>query len=124
MRILVVEDTPEPRELMSWLLQAFGYEVIEARDGEEALRLIELERPDLVLCDIQMPKLDGYEVARRLRALPQTADLPLVAITAFAMRGDEAKALAAGFTGYISKPIAPERFVGQVESFLTMVSPA
>jgi two-component system cell cycle response regulator len=117
-RILVIEDNAENLKLMSYLLKAFQHTVYTASDGEEGLEAARRELPDLILCDLQMPKLDGYGVVRAVRKDPRLAGLPLVAVTAYAMRGDRDKVLAAGFTGYISKPIIPEEFVGQVERFL------
>jgi CheY-like chemotaxis protein len=117
-RILVIEDNPTNMELMLYLLTAFGHTTIAARDGEEgveaALRLI----PDLILCDLALPKLDGYGVARRLRADERLRAVPLIAVTASAMVGDRDKVIAIGFDGYISKPITPETFVAEVESYL------
>ena len=117
-RILVVEDNQENRELMTYLLTAFGHTVFAAQDGEEGLEAARRELPDLVLSDLQMPKVDGYELARSFRQDPRLATRPLVAVTSYAMRGDREKVLAAGFDAYISKPIVPEEFVNQVERFL------
>jgi CheY-like chemotaxis protein len=117
-RILVVEDNEANLELMTYLLKAFGYGVLMAWDGEEGLQVARREKPDLILCDLQMPKLDGYELVRRLRLDPTLSAYPVFAITAYAMRGDRDKAMAAGFDGYIPKPIIPEQFIGQVEEFL------
>ncbi len=116
--ILIIEDNPANLELMEYLLTAHGYTVLTARDGEEGLEAARRERPDLILCDIQLPGIDGYEVARRIKASSALRDIPLVAVTAFAMVGDRDKVLAAEFDGYLSKPIAPETFVQQVENFL------
>jgi len=123
-RILVIEDNADNLELMTYLLKAFGHTVFEARDGAEGLNAVKRELPDLVLCDLQMPKVDGYEVAKAVRRDPVLAKLPLVAVTAYAMRGDRDRVLAAGFDGYISKPIVPEEFVGQVERFLEANQPS
>jgi two-component system, cell cycle response regulator len=117
-RILVIEDNKENLELMTYLLNAFGYQVLTARDGQEGLEVVRRELPDLVLSDLQMPKIDGYELARVVRQDLRLAKVPLVAVTAYAMRGDRDRVIAAGFDGYISKPINPEEFVGQVERFL------
>jgi two-component system cell cycle response regulator len=117
-RILIVEDNPTNLQLMSYLLQSFGYSVEPAYDGEEALALIGRESLDLIICDIQLPKMDGFEVARRLKLDQRFHRIPLIAVTAFAMVGDRDKVLAAGFDGYISKPIMPKSFVSQVEAFL------
>ncbi|HXA84564.1 MAG TPA: response regulator [Candidatus Dormibacteraeota bacterium] len=104
-KILVAEDNPSNRELFRELLESWGYEVIEAVDGEAALKAASEGSPDAVLLDIQMPLLDGYEVLRRLRQDPKLAHLRVMALTAFAMRGDREKALAFGFNAYHSKPI-------------------
>jgi two-component system cell cycle response regulator len=118
-RILMIEDNPENLALMRYLLRAFGHDTVEAQDGEEGLVLAAGESAlDLILCDVHLPRLDGYEVARRLKAEPGLAEIPRVAVTALAMVGDKDKVLAAGFDGYIAKPIAPREFVGQVEGFL------
>jgi two-component system cell cycle response regulator len=116
-RILVIEDNPTNLDLMTYLLKAFGYETLVAQDGEVGLELASRERPDLIICDIQIPKVDGYEVARLLKSDPTLRAIPLVAVTAYAMVDDRDKALAAGFDGYITKPIEPETFVQQVEVF-------
>ena len=118
-RILIIEDNADNLRLMGYLLQAFGHEVVSAEDGEAGLRLAEQEAGlDLILCDVHLPKLDGYEIARQLAAHPRRGQVPLVAVTALAMVGDREKVMAAGFDGYIEKPIAPRELVGQVESFL------
>jgi two-component system cell cycle response regulator len=117
-RILVIEDNPANLELMSYLLRAFGHEVLTAMDGETGLEIARREGPDLIVCDIQIPKVNGLEVARRLKSHPSLGKIPLVAVTAFAMVGDRDKVLSAGFDGYIAKPIIPDKFVHQVEAFL------
>jgi CheY-like chemotaxis protein len=117
-RIVVIEDDPDSMELMVYLLQAFGHQPVEATDGLAGLEAVAREQPDLVLCDIQLPRLDGREVAHRLKKDPALRRIPLVAVTALAMLGDRSRMLDAGFDGYLSKPIDPQRFVGQVEAFL------
>lgn len=117
-RILVIEDNPANLELMTYLLNAFGHTTIVARDGEEGVEAALREIPDLILCDIAMPKLDGYGVVKRLRAEPGLTGVPLIAVTASAMTGDRAKVIATGFDGYISKPITPETFVAEIETWL------
>lgn len=117
-RILVIEDDATSMELMVYLLQAFGHTPLRACDGAEGLEIAAGQMPDLVICDIQLPVADGYEVARRLKGSPILCRIPLVAVTALAMVGDRDRVLAAGFDGYIAKPIAPETFVQQVEAFL------
>ena len=104
-RVLVAEDNAVNRELIRELLESRGYEVSEACDGEEALQLLAQSRPDILLLDIGMPKLDGYGVVRHIRATPALAGLPVLAVTAYAMRGDREQVLQAGFDGYLSKPI-------------------
>jgi CheY-like chemotaxis protein len=117
-RILVIEDNQTNLDLMLYLLRAFGYTPLAARDGEEALEIARREVPDLIICDVQLPKLDGYDVAKSLKREPVLDAIPLVAVTAFAMVGDRDRMLQAGFDGYIAKPIDPETFVRQVEVFL------
>lgn len=119
-RILVIEDNRANLELMTYLLKAFGHTLLVAHDGEAGLISALRDRPHLIVCDVQIPKLDGYEVARRLNSQPALRSIPLVAVTALAMVGDRDKVLAAGFDGYISKPIVPETFVSQVEGFLPL----
>jgi len=117
-RVLVIEDNSANLELMVYLLRAFGHQPTAARDGRDGLDAAEIVTPDLILCDLHMPTLDGYAVARRLKADPRLRQVPLVAVTAYAMVGDRDKVLAAGFDGYIPKPITPETFVQQMEAFL------
>jgi len=117
-RLLVIEDNAANLELMTYLLSAFGHAVETARDGEDGLAKARQGNFDLVICDVQLPKLDGFEVAHGLRGGGGGPSLPLVAVTAFAQVGDREKLLSSGFQGYISKPIVPETFVGQIEAFL------
>jgi CheY-like chemotaxis protein len=117
--VLLVEDNMDNRSLMSYLLRAFGHETVEARTGEEGLELATERRPDIVVCDIGLPGIDGYEVLARFKA-DGLARVPIIAVTAYAMVGDRERALRAGFDGYISKPISPESFVEQLEHFLMM----
>lgn len=117
-RILVIEDNPTNLELMSYLLTAWGHEVSTAVDGAQGLAAAHAQRPDLVVCDIGMPGMDGYEVARALKADPATATFPLVAVTAYAMVGDQEKALRAGFDAHVSKPIDPEGLMASLAPFL------
>jgi two-component system cell cycle response regulator len=117
-RILIVEDDPATRELMACLLQEAGHAATSADDGAQGLRLAKGSRPDLVLCDLQLPSLDGYAVARALKAEPDCARIPLLAVSALAQDGDRTRVLAAGFDGYVCKPIEPASFVAEVEAFL------
>jgi two-component system cell cycle response regulator len=106
--ILIADDRPSSRELLGLVLERAGYEVIEAEDGERALERTRAAVPDLVLLDLQMPGLDGYGVLAALRAESRFSQLPVLALTASAMRGDREKILEAGFTDYLAKPAAPE----------------
>ncbi len=117
-RILVVEDNDQNLYLVTYILERRGYRIEGARDGREAIIRAADSPPDLILLDIQLPGMDGYEVARRLRALPGLGKTPIVAVTSYAMAGDREKALAAGCDGYIEKPINPDTFVEQMERFL------
>jgi len=118
-RILLIEDHPENLDLMKYLLTAFGYPTLEAESGLSGVETATRETPELIICDIQLPDISGYEVAARLKQNAGTRDIPLVAITALAMVGDRERVLSAGFTGYIAKPITPETFVAEMESFLS-----
>lgn len=117
-RILILEDNPANLELMRYLLGAFGYTALYARNGKDGLAMVQRERPDLILCDVQMPEMGGYEVVRQLKDTPELSAIPVIAVTAYAMVGDREKMLAAGFDGYISKPIMPETFIEEMEAFL------
>jgi CheY-like chemotaxis protein len=117
-KILIIEDNPENMQLIVYLLHAFGHTPIEAENGEIGLKLAQDNLPDLILCDLQMPDMDGYEVIRRLKLDPKLVAVPVVAVTAYAMVGDRDKVLATGFNGYIPKPINPETFVKEIEKYL------
>lgn len=117
-RILAVEDNPDNLELMTYLLQASGHAVISAMTGESGIALARSEQPALVILDIQLPDTDGYQVLSQLRADPALASLRVVAVTAYAMVGDRDDALAAGFDGYLSKPIDPMSFGRTIDSYL------
>lgn len=117
-KILVVDDNEDGRELVVKILKNRGYQMIEAVDGEEALEKASAECPDLILLDISIPKLDGYEVTRRLKSQVKFKDTPIIALTAHAMKGDREKALEAGCDGYISKPIDIHELPDQIKSYL------
>ncbi|HLU68439.1 MAG TPA: response regulator [Kofleriaceae bacterium] len=117
-RILVVDDNPTNVKLLSFLLSSRGYQVESAGDAEEALRLLEGYRPDLILMDIQLPGMDGLALTRRLRAEPATRDVVIVAVTAHAMRGDEDRALEAGCDGFITKPVDTRSFPATIAEHL------
>ena len=117
-KILIVDDNQDSRELVVKVLKNRGYQTIEAVDGEEALEKAVGERPDLILMDRSLPKIDGYEVTRRLKGREEFKDIPIVALTAHAMRGDREKALEAGCEGYISKPINVRELPELITSYL------
>jgi two-component system, cell cycle response regulator len=116
--VLIIEDNQVNLELMTYLLNAFGYSTLSARDGEEGLQVALRELPDLIVCDVQMPKVDGYEVAQLAKSNSALHGIPLVAVTASAMVGDRDRVLTAGFDGYLAKPIDPASFVQHLETFL------
>ena len=114
-RILVIEDHEENRRLLRDLLTSFGYELIEAVTGEEGLTAAETERPDLILMDIQLPGIDGYETTRRIKANPMLRNIPVIAVTSYALSGDDVKAFAAGCDAYVTKPFDPEELLDKIE---------
>lgn len=118
MRVLLVEDNDNNRYLASFLLRRDGMVVIETGDGGRALALAVAEQPDAVLLDIQMPEIDGYEIAARLRGDPRTRTIPLVGVSSFAMPGDRERAFSVGFAGYIEKPLDPETFAAEVRRLI------
>ena len=117
-RILVVEDTEDNRQIIRDLLTSAGYELIEAVDGIEGVAAAEREKPDLILMDIQLPGIDGYEATRRIRAVPTLTKVPIIAVTSYALSGDEAKTRAAGCDGYVAKPFSPRELLAKVREFL------
>jgi CheY-like chemotaxis protein len=122
-RILIIEDNPTNMELMAYLLTAFGHTPLCAFDGEVGVQMAREHQPALILCDVHLPKLDGYGVVAALKADPALAAIPVLAVTALAMVGDRERLLGAGFNGYVAKPIEPEQFVGELESFLAAATP-
>ena len=117
-KVLVADDKPAGRELVRTVLENSGYEVFEASDGPEAVDQAQRLQPDLIILDIHMPGLDGFGVIEKLRRLKQFAATPIIALTASAMMGDRERAMAAGFTGYITKPIRLEALRAEVERLL------
>lgn len=117
-RILVVEDNETNLYLIRFMLEKSGYEVIEAREGAVGVEMAVKEKPNLVIMDIQLPDIDGLEATKRIRASEADTEIPIIALTSFAMAGDREKALAAGCTGYIEKPINPDTFIAEIEKFL------
>jgi two-component system, cell cycle response regulator DivK len=115
--VLLIEDNEQNRYLATFLLEQHGWRVVAANDGPGGIAQAQALGPDLVLLDIQLPGMDGYAVARALRALPATAATPIVAVTSYAMAGDREKCLAAGCSGYIEKPINPDTFVAEIARF-------
>jgi two-component system cell cycle response regulator DivK len=105
-RILVVEDQADNMQILRDLLTSAGYELIEAKDGEEGVKVATAERPDLILMDIQLPLLDGYEATRRIKSDPALRAIPIIVVTSYALSGDEAKAREAGCDGYVPKPFS------------------
>jgi two-component system cell cycle response regulator DivK len=117
-QILVVEDTADNRQILRDLLTSAGYALIEAMDGGAGVAAAIEHLPDLILMDIQLPVLDGYEATRRIKAHAATAKIPIIAVTSYALSGDEAKARAAGCDGYIAKPFSPRQLLATVREFL------
>jgi len=116
--ILYIEDNPENRLLVRRILEAEGYTVIEAEDASAGLELAERSSPDLILLDINLPEMDGYEFTARLRGTPGLSDIPIVALTANVMKGDRERTLAAGCDGYIQKPIDVDELPRQIERYV------
>ena len=116
--MLVVEDTEDNRQILRDLLGAAGYTLIEAHDGAEGVAKAIEHRPDLILMDIQMPVMDGYEAARRIKADPALRAIPIVAVTSYALSGDEQKARAAGCDSYIAKPYSPRQMLAKVRELI------
>ena len=117
-RILVVEDTADTREIIRDMLDAAGYAMIEAVNGAEGVRLAESEKPDLILMDMQMPEIDGYEATRQIKAIPALAHIPIIAVTSYALSGDEAKTREAGCDAYVAKPFSPRALLAKVRELL------
>jgi two-component system cell cycle response regulator DivK len=117
-KILVVEDDQDNREMVIKVLKFHGYQVVEAVDGEEAIEKARTEKPDLILLDIYLPKMDGYEATKRLKGDSRLKDIPIIALTAHAMKGNREEALAAGCDGYIPKPINVRELPKQIQHFL------
>jgi two-component system cell cycle response regulator DivK len=117
-RILVIEDTEDNRRIVRDLLESVGYELIEAADGAAGIAMAVEHRPDLILMDIQLPIMDGYEASRRIKSDPTLRHIPIIAVTSYALSGDEAKTRAAGCDGYVAKPFSPRQLLDKVREFL------
>ena len=116
--ILVVEDQEDNRQILRDLLGSAGYQLVEAENGEEALKALARQRPDLILMDIQLPILDGYETTRQIRSNEELKSIPIIAVTSYALAGDDVKALAAGCDGYVTKPYSPRQLLAKVREYL------
>ena len=117
-RILVIEDTEDNRNIVRDLLTSAGYEMIEAVTGEEGVEMAALHKPDLILMDIQLPVIDGYEATRRIKANPELKTIPVIAVTSYALAGDEQKTRDAGCDGYVAKPFSPRQLLAKVREFV------
>jgi two-component system cell cycle response regulator DivK len=117
-RILIVEDQEDNRAILRDLLSQAGYDLIEAVDGGKGVELARSERPDLILMDIQLPILDGYEATRQIKGNAELKSIPIIAVTSYALSGDEAKARAAGCDGYVTKPFSPRQLLAKVREFM------
>lgn len=117
-KILIIEDNEQNMYLLTFILSRQGHDVIQAGDGRQGIERALKDRPDMILLDIQLPEMDGYAVARELRAIVALAETPIVAVTSYAMLGDREKAIAAGCTGYIEKPINPDTFISQITEYM------
>lgn len=117
-RILVIEDQEDNRQIVRDLVTASGYELLEAATGEDGVAMASRERPDLILMDIQLPGIDGYEVSRRIKADAQLNHIPIIAVTSYALSGDDQKAFAAGCDGYVTKPYSPRLLLAKIREFL------
>jgi two-component system, cell cycle response regulator DivK len=118
-RILVVEDQEDNRRILRDLLTSVGYEVVEAVSGEDGVRMAETHAPDLILMDIQLPGLDGYEATRRIKANVELRQIPIIAVTSYALSGDDAKAFEAGCDAYVAKPYSPRALLAKIREFLS-----
>ena len=117
-RVLAIEDHEDNRRILRDLLGSVGYELIEAATGEEGIALAETQVPDLILMDIQLPGLDGYETTRRIKANPALQRVPIIAVTSYALSGDDVKAFAAGCDAYVTKPFSPRELLAKIREFL------
>jgi two-component system cell cycle response regulator DivK len=117
-RILMIEDQEDNRRILRDLLTSAGYEVIEAVTGEEGVAMAQTHHPDLILMDIQLPGLDGYEATRRIKADPALRQIPIIAVTSYALSGDDTKAAAAGCDGYVTKPFRPRLLLAKVREYV------
>jgi two-component system cell cycle response regulator DivK len=117
-RILMIEDSEDNRQIVRDLIATTGYELVEALDGAAGIAMAAEHRPDLILMDIQLPVVDGYEATRQIKADPALRHIPIIAVTSYALSGDEAKARAAGCDGYVAKPFSPRELLAKIHQFL------
>ena len=117
-RILVVEDQEDNRRILHDLLTNAGYEIVQAENGEEAVKVAAAQRPDLILMDIQLPLLDGYEATRRIKSDPALRAIPIIVVTSYALSGDESMARAAGCDAYITKPYSPRAILAKIREYV------
>ena len=117
-RILVVEDQEDNRRILRDLLSGAGFDLIEAENGEEAVASAQASRPDLILMDIQLPLLDGYEATRRIKADPDLKSIPIIVVTSYALSGDEEKARRAGCDDYVAKPFSPRQLLAKIKEYV------
>jgi len=116
-RILIVEDQEDNRAILRDVLSRAGYDLIEAFNGEDAVRLAQNEQPDLILMDIQLPGIDGFEATRRIKAIIDLKSIPIIAVTSYALSGDEAQARAAGCDAFVAKPFSPRELLARVREY-------
>ena len=123
-KILLVEDNLHNRRIFAGILSHYGFDVHEAADGQQAISMAEADPPDLILMDLSLPIIDGWEATARIKGNARLAHIPILALTAHAMDGDDARALAAGCDGYLSKPISPKKVVAEVQRRLAALAPS
>ncbi|HLP15973.1 MAG TPA: response regulator [Bacteroidota bacterium] len=121
-QILIIEDNEQNMYLLTFLLESHGYEIVQAYNGKDGIRSARERVPDVILLDIQLPEMNGYEVAEKIRETPSLERVPIIAVTSYAMPGDREQILAAGATGYIEKPINPDTFISQLQEYLPLVA--
>ncbi len=117
-KVLIIEDNVQNMYMLKFLLESENYKVLQSFNGADGIKSAITEKPDIILLDIQLPEMDGYTVAKKIRANENLKNVPIIAVTSYAMPGDKEKAIEAGATGYIEKPIDPETFITQMISFL------
>jgi len=117
-KVLIIEDNEQNMYMLTYLLESENYEIIQAYSGTEGINAAKNNKPDIILLDIQLPEMDGYTVASKLKENEELKNIPIIAVTSYAMPGDREKAIASGAIGYIEKPINPDTFISQMKSFL------